>query len=106
MLGTSLACLTQHNVAGVNAILKVAFCRRLGIASTSAPHPPSVILSLPKDLRLWAGTEIPRQARDDRASACIGPYSPIIIALLSLPNPVGGGSATICELESAIMNGE
>jgi hypothetical protein len=76
MFGTSIAFLTQHNLAGVNAILRVAFFRRLGIASTSAPHPPFVILSLPKDLRLWAGTEIPPVrlrsgqaiARDDRAS--------------------------------------
>jgi len=52
MFGTSLACLTQHNAAGVNTILKVAFFRRSGIASTSSPrpHPPFVILSLPKSL--------------------------------------------------------
>jgi len=68
MFGTSLACLTQHNAAGVNTILKVAFFRRSGIASTSSPrpHPPFVILSLPKDLGDRAVREILRQAQDDR----------------------------------------
>jgi hypothetical protein len=59
-VGTFLACLTQHNVAGVNAILKVAFFHRLGIASISSPHPhpPFVILSNPLSSRACRGISV------------------------------------------------